>query len=87
MVRDMARAPVFEIEISDKVSGSLKLISHAITVEKTNSDEWMVKFVSLSNAFFLSMGQNVRLRYKNGEIESLGFEDPPRFREKTKRVS
>jgi len=71
MVKNMAKAPVFTIEINDKMSAALEIIAHAMTVKKHNSDEWMVDLVKLSNRMFLQLGEEKRLRYKNGEIEVL----------------
>lgn len=71
MVKNMAKPPVFTIKINDKMSAALKLIRHALTAKKNNSDEWMIDLVKLSNNMFLQLGEEKRLRYNNGEIEVL----------------
>lgn len=46
---------------------------YCMDCKKNNTDEWMVGLVKVTNAIFLSMGSEKRIRYKNGSLEKINF--------------
>jgi len=83
-VEDVVRALFGSSTGSKNMKNFVEFISHALSAQKFNSDEWMVKFVCLANSVFFSLGENVRLRYKNGKIEYLGLDQPKHFKKTPK---